>query len=161
MPTTSSPKTVLVIEDDRSISLVIKGHLQRAGFRVVGASSGAEGLTLARTGPVDVITLDVLMQPVDGWAVFQALRSDPVTRNVPVVFVTIVDERPDGLVCEGYVTKPFQGRELLEVVTRALTSAERCPEDPGSDHAGEHESPMTSGTRVTWPVSEAHEEGWQ
>ncbi|HSB70872.1 MAG TPA: response regulator [Candidatus Methylomirabilis sp.] len=120
----SPPKTVLVIEDDRPIFLVIKGHLEGAGYRVLGAATGPEGLALARTGGVDLITLDVLMQPLDGWAVFQALRADPATQNIPIVFVTIVDERPAGLVADGYVTKPFRARELLEVVTRALRSAQ-------------------------------------
>jgi CheY-like chemotaxis protein len=115
-----SKKTVLVIEDDRPIFLVIKGHLERAGYRVLGAASGVDGLALARTGVVDLITLDVLMHPVDGWTVFQTLRNEPATRRIPIVFVTIVDERPKGLVSEGYVTKPFRARELLDVVEQAL-----------------------------------------
>jgi two-component system, sensor histidine kinase and response regulator len=120
MPTSPSPKTVLVIEDDRPTFLVLKGHLERAGYRVRGAASGAEGLVLAQTGGVDLITLDVLMHPVNGWTVFRRLRADPATQEIPIVFVTIVEERPKGLVAEGYVTKPFYGRELLDVVERAL-----------------------------------------
>ncbi len=123
----SSPKTVLVIEDDRPIFLVMKGHLEGAGHRVLGASSGEEGLALARTGGVDLITLDVLMHPVDGWTVFHALRNDPLTQKIPIVFVTIVDERPEGLVAEGYVTKPFRGRDLLDVVERALRTGSDAP----------------------------------
>jgi CheY-like chemotaxis protein len=124
MTTPSSRQTVLVIEDDRPISLVIKGHLEGAGYRVLTASNGADGLAAARTGGVDLITLDVLMEPVDGWRVFEALRHDPVTCKIPVVFVTIVDERPEGLTGAGYVTKPFLGRDLLDVVARALCEAE-------------------------------------
>jgi two-component system, OmpR family, copper resistance phosphate regulon response regulator CusR len=120
----SSPKTVLVIEDDRPIFIVIKGHLEGAGYRVLGAESGPEGLAVARAGGVDLITLDVLMQPVDGWRVFHALRADPATQRIPIVFVTIVDQRPEGLVAEGYVTKPFLGRDLLHVIERALRAAE-------------------------------------
>jgi CheY-like chemotaxis protein len=116
----SSIKTVLVVEDDRPIFLVIKGHLEAAGYRVLGASTGAEGVALARSGGVDLITLDVLMQPVDGWTVFQTLRNDPATRSIPIVFVTIVDKHPEGLVGEGHVSKPFLARQLLDGVDRAL-----------------------------------------
>jgi CheY-like chemotaxis protein len=120
MSTPSPPQTVLVIEDDRPTILVIKGHLERAGYRVLEASNGAEGLALARGNRVDLITLDVLMHPIDGWAVFRELRSDPATRKIPIVFVSIIDERPEGLIAEGYVGKPFRGRDLLTVIKRAL-----------------------------------------
>lgn len=120
MSTQTSAKTVLVIEDDRPILLVIKGHLEGAGYRVLGAGSGAEGLALARAGGVDLITLDVLMQPIDGWTVFQALRVDPATRKIPIVFITVLDEHPEGLVAEGYVSKPFRARDLINVVGQAL-----------------------------------------
>jgi CheY-like chemotaxis protein len=73
---------------------------------------------------VDLITLDVLMHPIDGWTVFQALRTDPETRKIPIVFITIVDERPEGLVAEGYLKKPFRGCDLLSVVGRALSAAQ-------------------------------------
>jgi CheY-like chemotaxis protein len=116
----SSAKTVLVIEDDRPIFLVIKGHLEGAGYRVLGAATGQEGLALARSGGVDLITLDVLMHPIDGWTVFQTLRTDPATQKIPIVFVTIFDEQPHGLVAEGYVKKPFRARDLLYAVGRAL-----------------------------------------
>jgi CheY-like chemotaxis protein len=120
MLTPPVPKTVLVIEDNPPIAMVIAGHLEGAGYRVHRAASGGAGLALARSGGVDLITLDVLMQPIDGWTVFHALRTDPATRMIPIVFVTVVDERPTGLAAEGYVTKPFRGRDLLQVVKRAL-----------------------------------------
>jgi CheY-like chemotaxis protein len=123
MRTALAPKTVLVVEDNPPIALVIKGHLEGAGYRVVGAASGAEGLALARGGGVDLITLDVLKQPIDGWTVFQALRADPTTREIPIVFVTVVDDHPEGLVAEGFVPKPFRARDLLEAVERALRGA--------------------------------------
>lgn len=113
-------KTVLVIEDDRPIFLVIKGHLEGAGYRVLWAAGGPEGLALARSGGVDLITLDVLMHPMDGWTVFQTLRADPTTRKIPVVFISIVEEHPQGLAAEGYVKKPFRARDLLYAVGRAL-----------------------------------------
>jgi DNA-binding response OmpR family regulator len=124
MKTSSPRKTVLVIEDDRPISQVIKGHLEGAGYQVLQAASGEEGLAAARSGGVDLITLDVLMEPQNGWRVFRALRNDAATCKIPVVFVTIIEERPEGVVGDGYVTKPFRGRDLIDVVARALSSGD-------------------------------------
>lgn len=119
-------RTVLVIEDHRPNLLMLQGHLEQAGYRVLTATGAAEGLALARAGGVDLVTLDVLMEPVDGWAVFEALRADPSTRDIPVVFVTIVDqpERGEELGAEGYIVKPFRGQSLLAVVERALRREE-------------------------------------
>jgi CheY-like chemotaxis protein len=122
MSTPVTPKTVLVIEDDRPISLVIKAHLEGAGYRVLTTGDGAEGLARARAGGVDLITLDVLMHPVNGWKVLQELRGNPATRRIPVIFVSMVDERPGGLEADGYVRKPFRGRDLLDVVGRVLAA---------------------------------------
>lgn len=96
--------------------------LAQAGYRVVTASGAVEGLALARAGGIDLVTLDVLMEPVDGWAVFEALRADPATHDIPVVFVTIVDQPEWGqeLGADGYIIKPFRGQSLLAVVERAL-----------------------------------------
>lgn len=114
--------TVLVIEDDRACLRVIEGYLKRAGYRVLVAASGAAGIALARAGGIDVVTLDVRMQPIDGWAVFEALRADPATQTIPVVFVTIVEHAIVGrrLGAEGYIGKPFRGQQLVEVVAQAL-----------------------------------------
>jgi CheY-like chemotaxis protein len=118
-------KTVLVIDDDRGCLRVIEAQLKRAGYRVLAAGSGAAGLLLARAGGVDLVTLDVRMRPVDGWAVFEALRADPTTCDIPIVFVTIVDEAivGRGLGADGYLAKPFRAQRLLEVVARALDAS--------------------------------------
>ena len=114
--------TVLVVEDHPPNRLMLKGHLEGAGYRVLTARGAEDGLALARAGGIDLVTLDVLMEPVDGWAVFRALRADPATQAIPVVFVTIVDqpERGAALGAEGYIVKPFRGQKLLDVVGTAL-----------------------------------------
>ena len=122
MSTPAPPTTVLVIEDDRPIALVLKAHLKGAGYRVRTAATGAAGIACARAGGIDLITLDVHMHPVDGWTVLQALRDDPTTRRIPVIVVSMLDERPAGLEADGYVRKPFRGRDLLAVVGRVLAA---------------------------------------
>jgi CheY-like chemotaxis protein len=114
------PLTVLAIEDDPEVLAIIRAHLAGAGYRVLVASGGEAGLELARTQPVDLITLDLLMSPVDGQDVLHRLRADAVTRHIPVVLVTVVDELSEGMAAEGYVSKPFLGRRLLAEVSRLM-----------------------------------------
>jgi DNA-binding response OmpR family regulator len=117
--------TILVIDDDRACLRVIEGYLKRAGYRVMVAGSGEAGIALARAGGIDLVTLDVRMRPIDGWAVFKALRDDTGTQSIPIVFVTIVEHAIVGrsLGAEGYIGKPFRGQQLVEVVAQALRDA--------------------------------------
>lgn len=114
--------TVLAIEDDLEVLDIIGTHLRRAGYRVLQATDGESGLALARRGDVDVITLDILMRPLDGVAVLRLLRADPVTSTIPVVLVTVVDGLA-GMAADGYVSKPFSGRRLVAEVRRLLEPA--------------------------------------
>ena len=76
--------TVLVIDDDADTVAVIRGHLARAGYRVLTAPDGGSGLSMARAG-VDLITLDMVMRPLDGRAVLQRLRAEPATAGRTIV----------------------------------------------------------------------------
>ena len=121
------PPTVLVIEDDLEVLGIIRAHLAGAGYRVLIAAGGEAGLELARTQPVDVITLDLLMSPVGGREVFKRLRADGATRHIPVVLVTVADALTDGIPAEGFVSKPFPGRRLLAEVRRLVPCPAREP----------------------------------
>lgn len=116
----SLPPTVLAIEDDPEVLGIIRAHLTGAGYRVLVAAGGEQGLELARTQTVDLITLDLLMSPVDGQDVLHRLRADAVTRHIPVVLVTVVDGLTDQIAADGYVSKPFLGRRLLAEVRRLM-----------------------------------------
>jgi PAS domain S-box-containing protein len=109
--------TVLVIDDDPTARDLIKRLLIREGFRAETAASGPEGLELARKLTPNVITLDVMMPRMDGWSVLENLKKDPDLRDIPVVMVTIVDNRNLGftLGASDYLTKPLE-RERLSVV---------------------------------------------
>jgi CheY-like chemotaxis protein len=115
-----TPQTVLAIEDDVEVLGIIRAHLIGAGYRVLVATGGESGLELARTQPVDLITLDLLMSPVDGQDVLQQLRADVSTRNIPVVLVTVVDAPSEDTAADGYVSKPFLARRLLSEVRRLI-----------------------------------------
>ena len=114
------PPTVLAIEDGPEVLGIIRAHLAGAGYQVLVATGGESGLELARTQPVDLITLDLLMSPVDGRDVLQQLRADVATCDIPVVLVTVADTLVDGLVADGFVSKPFLGRRLLAEVRRLV-----------------------------------------
>jgi GAF domain-containing protein/DNA-binding response OmpR family regulator len=112
--------TVLVIDDDASVREIVQRFLAREGFRVVTAAGGEEGLRLARQLGPDAITLDVMMPGLDGWAVLAALKSEPATADIPVVMLTMMDDRNLGyaLGAADYLTKPIDRDRLLAVLTR-------------------------------------------
>jgi hypothetical protein len=112
--------TVLVVDDEPAVRELMQRFLAREGFRVVTAAGGEEGLRLAKAIRPDAITLDVLMPHVDGWAVLAALKTDPETAEIPVIMLTIVDDRNRGyaLGAADYLTKPVDRDRLLGVLRR-------------------------------------------
>jgi len=97
---------------------LMQRFLGREGFRVVTAASGEEGLRLARELRPDAITLDVMMPGMDGWAVLSALKSDPTVADIPVVMLTIVDDKNLGyaLGAADYLTKPIDRERLTAIL---------------------------------------------
>ncbi|MFQ5954860.1 MAG: response regulator [Kiloniellales bacterium] len=110
--------TVLVIDDDPVVRDLLQRHLGRSGYRVETAAGGEEGLRLAREMRPDAITLDVLMPEMDGWAVLSALKNDPGLGEIPVIMLTIVDQRSIGfsLGASDYLNKPVDRDQLLAVL---------------------------------------------
>jgi len=117
-----SSRLVLVVDDDATARELIARHLRRDGFEVAEAAGGPEALGLARRLRPAVITLDVLMPEVDGWQVLRTLKADPLTAAIPVVMVTILDERGRGqaLGAADYLAKPVSREALREAVGRLL-----------------------------------------
>jgi len=117
--TTVTP-TVLVVDDDRSARELISRGLAREGFRVITAANGEEALHLARSQRPDVISLDVLMPGMDGWTVLRSLKADPLTASIPVVIVSMLDDRDIGfaLGAADYLTKPFDRERLVAALRR-------------------------------------------
>ena len=112
--------TVLVIDDDPAARTLMRRFLGREGFRVEEAADGPTGLALAKQKRPDVITLDVLMPGMDGYAVLAALKGDPDLASIPVVLATIVDEERLGfaLGAADYLMKPIDREELAEVLKK-------------------------------------------
>jgi GAF domain-containing protein/CheY-like chemotaxis protein len=112
--------TVLVVDDDEAVRELMQRFLGREGFRVVATARGDEALRLAREVAPDAITLDVMMPGMDGWAVLAALKADAATADIPVIMVTIVDDRNLGyaLGAADYLTKPIDRERLVAVLAR-------------------------------------------
>jgi PAS domain S-box-containing protein len=112
--------TVLVVDDDPAVRDLMQRYLDKEGFRAVTAANGREGLRLARQLRPRAITLDVLMPGMDGWDVLSALKSDPGTASIPVIMLTIADDRGLGraLGADEYMTKPIDRDRLTEVLKR-------------------------------------------
>jgi PAS domain S-box-containing protein len=111
---------ILVIDDEQTVRDLMRRFLAREGFDVVTAHDGEEGLALARQLHPALITLDVLMPGLDGWSVLQALKADPELAEIPVVMLTIVDEKNKGyaLGASEYVTKPIDRERLRALLAR-------------------------------------------
>jgi GAF domain-containing protein/DNA-binding response OmpR family regulator len=112
--------TVLVIDDEAAVRDLMQRFLTKEGFRVVTAAGGEEGVRLARELSPEAITLDVLMPGLDGWAVLSALKADPDLADIPVIMLTIVDDKnlAYALGASDYLTKPIERERLTAVLKK-------------------------------------------
>jgi len=120
LPSTGSGPLVLVIDDDTTVQDLLRRSLNRDGFRVETAADGTSGLEKARALRPAIITLDVMMPGMDGWEVLAALKEDPATSDIPVIVMSIIDEKGLGfsLGAADYLTKPLDFNRLAMVVKR-------------------------------------------
>lgn len=112
--------SVLVIEDDPAAQQLLRRHLEGAGYDVLTTASGKQGLAwLAEVRP-DAVLLDILLPDLDGWEILQRAKSDPRTRSIPIMVVSVVDDRQLGLALGAvdYVVKPVARERLLEALGR-------------------------------------------
>jgi DNA-binding response OmpR family regulator len=125
--------TILVAEDDQDIAALITRYLQKAGWSSHVAATGPEALDYARTHPVDVAILDVMLPGISGLDVCRALRRDDATADLPIIFLTARADETDRIMglelgADDYVAKPFSPNELVARV-RALLRRTRRPDE--------------------------------
>ena len=119
-------KRVVCIEDEPEMIDLVRLILGRKGFEVVGANGGLEGLALVASEKPDLVLLDLMMPDMDGWEVYQRMKSDEALRDIPVVVVTAKAQSIDKVLglhiakVDDYITKPFGPQELLESVEKIL-----------------------------------------
>jgi signal transduction histidine kinase/DNA-binding response OmpR family regulator len=154
----SSPgPLVLVVDDDKATRELITRGLEKEGFRVTVAPSGEEALRIARERKPDVISLDVVMPGMDGWTVLRTLKADPITAAIPVVMVSMLDDRDIGhaLGAADYLTKPFDRQKLVTALRRYRRDGTQRPVLVVEDDAPTREVMKRALERDGWAVSEA------
>jgi CheY-like chemotaxis protein len=151
-----SPLVLVVDDDDATRELITRG-LVKEGFRTVAASSGEEGIRLAREQRPDAISLDVLMPGMDGWTVLRSLKADPLTAPIPVVMVSMLDDRDIGyaLGAADYLTKPFDRDRLVTALRRFRQGTSPRPVQVVEDDPATREVIRRALERDGWIVSEA------
>jgi CheY-like chemotaxis protein len=110
--------TVLVVDDDPAVHEVLSATLSREGYHLQHARDGEEALEIMRKSPPDIVTLDVMMPKIDGWSVLGIMKSDPALQNIPVIMLTIVDDRNLGfsLGASEFMTKPIDRSRLIALI---------------------------------------------
>lgn len=131
-------RTVLIVDDEKSIVDILKFNLEKAEYATLCAYDGKEGLALARERNPDLILLDVMLPYIDGFEVCRTLRAEG--SNIPIIMITAREEETDKvfgleLGADDYITKPFSVRELLARVKtnmrRVASSETSAAEEPG------------------------------
>jgi CheY-like chemotaxis protein len=117
------PVRVLVVEDDDVIRQLITVNLELEGFEVVTAVDGQDALDKVIDAAPDVITLDVMMPHLDGWATAEKLRENPETAAIKIVLISARAQEADlqrgeRIGVDVYLTKPFDPDELIDIVRR-------------------------------------------
>jgi signal transduction histidine kinase/CheY-like chemotaxis protein len=121
----SNAPLILVIDDDATVRDVVGRFLEREGFSVAKADGGKEGLRLARELHPAAVTLDIMMPDLDGWTVLAAIKGDPDLVDLPIILMTIVDEKNRGyaLGATDYLVKPVDRQKLIDVLHALCGSA--------------------------------------
>jgi signal transduction histidine kinase/DNA-binding response OmpR family regulator len=116
--------TVLVVDDDPTVCRLLAKTLEKEGYRVVSARNGVEALALAREHRPQAITLDVLMPQMDGWRALKELKADASLRDIPVIMVTVLNERGMAipLGAADFVTKPVDRKRLMAILREHCAS---------------------------------------
>jgi len=113
-------RVILAIDDDPDVIYLLQENLAESGYRVVGALNGEEGLRKARELRPLAVTLDILMPHKDGWQVLHELKADPATCDIPIIVLSIIDNKDLGyrLGAFDYLLKPFDREAVLGALTR-------------------------------------------
>ncbi|MGC4376127.1 response regulator transcription factor [Fictibacillus sp. Mic-4] len=133
---------IMVVEDEQSIATLLKFNLEQAGFEVITASDGKEGLSLAEMEKPDLIILDLMLPEMDGMEVCKQLRQKHIF--VPILMLTAKDDELDKILglelgADDYMTKPFSPREVLARVKAILRRMTQIPGEQAAPKHAEHE----------------------
>lgn len=118
---------ILCIEDEQEMIDLIRLILTRRGFEVVGANGGKQGLEAIKQEKPDLVLLDLMMPDMDGWEVYQQMKAEEATRDIPVIVVTAKAQSIDKVLglhiakVDDYIAKPFSPQDLMNSVDVVLS----------------------------------------
>ena len=119
-------KRLVYIEDEQEMIDLVRLILGRRGFEVIGANGGREGLDLVRQELPELVLLDLMMPDMDGWDVYQQMKAEENTREIPVIVVTAKAQSIDKVLglhiakVDDYISKPFSPQELVDSVEKVM-----------------------------------------
>ncbi len=127
---TGTQKNLLLIDDDPNLILLVKDYLEFRGYEVITAENGREALEVLDQQTPDMIICDVMMPEMDGYSLVSAIRSDPKTSWIPVLFLSAKGQSQDrvkglNIGADVYMVKPFEPEELVAQVESSLKQASR------------------------------------
>ena len=120
-------KRILIVEDQEDNRSILRDLLSTAGYELIEATNGAEGVELARRERPDLILMDIQLPVVDGYEAARRIKANADLKSIPIIAVTSYalsgdEAKARSAGCDGYVTKPFSPRQLLAKVREYLTS---------------------------------------
>ncbi len=156
-PTGQERPCVLVIDDDPSVLDLMRRYLEREGFAVMSATNGRDGIALAKKHLPIAITTDIMMPEMDGWSVIGALKNDPATASIPIVVVTITDNREMGIALgvSDYLAKPVDWARLGRLMSRFRSHLPEHPVLVVDDDPACREQVCRALARDGWQVTSA------
>jgi len=122
-----TPIRVVCIEDESEMIDLVSMILSREGYQVIGAPGGLQGLQIVEDTQPELVLLDLMMPDLDGWEVYQRLKSNPKTTKIPIIVVTARAQSIDKILglhiakVDDYITKPFSPTELLTSIEKVLS----------------------------------------
>ncbi len=121
-------KVILIVDDNPKDLVLIRDLLRLSGFTTIEATGGEQGIELARAKKPDLILMDILMPKMDGYTACHEIKMDKATKGIPVVIITSLGfqlnkELSKDVSADGYIRKPIDHQELLDVMHRFLPAS--------------------------------------
>jgi len=128
-------KRIVYVEDEEEMIDLVRLIMARRGFEVIGANGGVSGLEAIRENLPDLVLLDLMMPDIDGWDVYQQMKSDETTKDIPVIVVTAKAQSIDKVLglhiakVDDYISKPFSPQELAESIEKVLARRQETAQE--------------------------------
>ncbi|MFT9494626.1 response regulator [Anaerosolibacter sp.] len=121
-------KKILIVDDEKNIILTLKMYLEKSGYDIRVATNGIEAIDISQEYLPDLIFLDIVLPKMNGYLVCEALRDEPLTKNIPIIFMSAKTQKEDiqrALAVGGndYIVKPFTPEEIGEMINKYLKEA--------------------------------------